>query len=97
LAWMLATDPHSEVRNGREAVRYGEKAASGSKWKDSTILDSLAAAYAESGQFDQAISAEQQAMLLLKDVSASRDYGLRLELYQARKPYRESEGRQGND
>jgi tetratricopeptide (TPR) repeat protein len=97
LAWMLATDPFSEVRNGPEAVRCGEQAASVSKWKDSAILDTLAAAYAESGQFDQAISAEQQALALIKVGSVSRDYASRLKLYQARKPYHESEGREGND
>jgi tetratricopeptide (TPR) repeat protein len=97
LAWLLATSPYDEVRNGREAVRYGEKAASGSKWKDSTILDTLAAAYAESGQFDQAISAEQQAMVLLKDGSVSLGFTLRLELYKARKPFHQTEEREGKD
>jgi len=91
LAWILATNPYSEVRNGLEAVRYAKQAASGSKWKAHIILDTLAAAYAECGQFDQAVSTEQQAMALVKDGPATPDYAARLKLYQAGMPYRQSE------
>jgi tetratricopeptide (TPR) repeat protein len=97
LAWMLATSPYSEVRNGPEAVQYAGQAASGSKWKDPEILDTLAAAYAESGNFDQAINVERQAIALLQEGPASRGFALRLELYNARKPYHQTEEREGKE
>ena len=97
LAWMLATSPYSEVRNGPEAVQYAGQAASGSKWKDPEILDTLAASYAENGEFDRAISVEQQAIALLKDGPVSRGFALRLELYKARKPCHQTEEREGKE
>ena len=54
LAWMLATSPYSEMRNGAEAVRYAGHAASLANRQDPELLDTLAAAYAENGDFDQA-------------------------------------------
>jgi tetratricopeptide (TPR) repeat protein len=97
LAWMLATSPYSEVRNGPEAVRYAGQAASGSEWKDPEILDSLAAAYAESGEFDRAISVERQAIALLQEGPICRGFAVRLELYKARKPYHQTEAHEGKD
>ena len=60
-------------------------------WKDAALLDTLAAAYAESGDFDAAVKWQKKAMdLLPKDAERDRkDYGSRLELYRAKKPYRE--------
>jgi eukaryotic-like serine/threonine-protein kinase len=97
LAWMLATSPYFEVRNGPEAVRYAVQAASRSNRQDAEILDTLAAAYAETGEFDQAISVERQAMALSKEVLASSGFALRLELYKARKPYHQDEEREGKE
>jgi len=97
LAWMLATSPNSEVRNGPEAVRYAELAASRSNRKDAGILDTLAAAHAESGNFDQAISVERDAIALLKEGPASRRFALRLELYKAGKPYHQAEDGEGKE
>ena len=97
LAWMLATSPYTEVRNGPEAVQYAGQAASGPNRKVPEILDTLAAAYAETGEFDQAISVERQAIALLKEGPASRGFALRLELYKARKPYHQTEEREGRE
>ena len=94
---MLATSPYAEVRNGPEAVQYAGQAAVRSNRKDPEILDTLAAAYAETGEFDQAISVERQAIALLKEAPASRGFALRLELYQATKPYHQTEEREGKD
>jgi serine/threonine protein kinase/Flp pilus assembly protein TadD len=97
LAWMLATSPYSEVRNGPEAVQYAGEAASRSNRKDLEILDTLAAACAESGEFDLAISVQQQAIALLKDRPVSPGFALRLELYKARQAYHQTEDREGKE
>jgi tetratricopeptide (TPR) repeat protein len=97
LARLLATSPYAEVRNGPEAVQYAVQAASRSNQKDAEILDTLAAAYAESGDFDRAVSVEQQAIALLKEGSVRRGFALRLELYKARKPFRQTEEREGKE
>lgn len=61
LAWVLATYPDDGLRDGREAVRLAARARQLSHGKDASILRTLAAAYAESGQFDQAVTTAEQA------------------------------------
>lgn len=57
------------------------------QWKDPGLLDTLAAAYAEFGQFDRAIEYQNKAISLVdKDDVAS--YRKRLGLYRSKKPYR---------
>ena len=58
LAWLLATHPDATVRNGAEAVEWASKsaaAAASAKQLEADFLDTLAAAYAEAGQYDKAI------------------------------------------
>jgi hypothetical protein len=49
----------------------------------------LAAAYAENGQFDQAVRTQKEAMVLITSETALKDYRSRLDLYEANEPYRE--------
>jgi tetratricopeptide (TPR) repeat protein len=57
---------------------------------DSNILDTLAAAYAEAGDFDQAIKWQQRAIELnASDADFVKGGKERLELYRQHKPYRE--------
>ena len=90
LAWFLATCPEERVRNGTEAVSSAKKACEMSHWTDSDYIDTLAAAYAEAGDFEQATKYEQQSLnspsLAPK---ARKEREERLHLYQQRKPYRE--------
>jgi len=64
LAWLLATSADASLRNGPEAVRLAERADSASSRSDShaTVLRILAAAYAETGRFDEAKETVQQAL-----------------------------------
>jgi len=58
LAWLLATHPNPRLRNGREAVKLAARAYSlleGQGKHSSSVLDTLAAAYAENGRFDKAL------------------------------------------
>jgi WD40 repeat protein/serine/threonine protein kinase len=88
-AWPLATSPDDQVRDGNKALKLATKAAAATARKDANILDTLAAAYAEVGQFTNAVRVEEEAMALLKNEDQKLDYGLRLKLYQASTPYRD--------
>jgi len=94
LAWALATYPDPGLRNGAEAVTLAKMAVSETKHQGQTAtqdllnnLDTLAAAYAETGAFSDAINAETEAISLLTDEAAKSDYRSRLTLYQSNTPY----------
>jgi len=90
-AWFQATCRDSSFRNGQQAVKDAKAACSIMEWKDETTIDTLAAAYAETGDFDSAVRYAQQA-LAVKDISPT-DYKIiqrHLALFQQRKPVRSS-------
>lgn len=62
LAWLLATHPDAAARHGPEAVRWAEQACRASGFADWGMLDTLAAAYAETGDFDRAIATVDKAL-----------------------------------
>ena len=62
LAWLRATYPEPRFRDGPEAVRLAEKACKLTDNKDDHFLDTLAAAYAEAGQFTQAVETAKRAL-----------------------------------
>jgi tetratricopeptide (TPR) repeat protein len=64
LAWMLATWPDASVRNGRKAVSLAEDACRFSGSSDPLVLRTLAAAYAETGNFSSAILAAKRGLAL---------------------------------
>jgi len=55
------------------------------------MLDTLAAAWAEAGQFAKAAGAEKEAIALVTDAKAKEENLSRLKLYEANTPYRERE------
>lgn len=61
-AWLRAACPSASCRKGRQAVADAKIACNWASWSESTYIDTLAAAYAESGDFDSAIRFEQQAI-----------------------------------
>ena len=77
------------MRDGQSAVSFAEKALAGGHRHDPNILDTLAAAYAEAGQFTNAVNTQKEAIALLKDEESKRDYASRLKLYEANLPYRD--------
>jgi tetratricopeptide (TPR) repeat protein len=91
LAWVLATCPKENVRDGKRAIRLATKACDLTDWKSSLELSTLAAAYAETGQFDEA---ERYQMKALEDPTYRGKTGdafrQRLQLYKQKKPYRQS-------
>ncbi|MGA2544755.1 MAG: tetratricopeptide repeat protein [Verrucomicrobiota bacterium] len=92
LAWILATDPHAEIRNGAEAVRFAAAACQLTRGQNPLMLGTLAAAYAENGKFDEAVTMAQQAHDLAVAQSkadiAARNLQL-LDIYRLHQPYRE--------
>jgi len=91
LAWILATAPDIKARNGQEAVKIANKACELSHWLKPMCLDTLAAAYAEMGDFDKAVQFQKQAMDLqgLKTDQQPEEQK-KLELYQQHKPFRDN-------
>jgi Flp pilus assembly protein TadD len=73
LAWVLATYPESSIRDGATAVELARQALELSGGKNATVLRTLAAAYAESGRFSEAIETAQRGMEL---ATAQSDFGL---------------------
>lgn len=76
LAWLYATCPHEAQRNANEALRLAAKACRINGWCEASTLDTLAAAFAESGAFEQAIRYEERAL-----AAVSEDDGDRQERY----------------
>lgn len=95
LAWLLATLPDDSLRNGKEALEYAEKANRLTGGKNTVILGTLAAAYAEMGRFDDAINVAQKAIQLATE-RGEKEYIEKnkklLDLYRQSKPYREPIG-----
>jgi WD40 repeat protein/serine/threonine protein kinase len=88
IAWVLATSEDPEDRDGATAVRLAEKAVARTDRQDPLILATLAAAYAETGQFARAVSAQREAITLCNEESMRRDMVSRLKLFESQTPYR---------
>jgi tetratricopeptide (TPR) repeat protein len=93
VAWVLATSPDAAIRDGVEALAFAVRALELSGGKDALVLDALAAAYAEKGQFaNAALTARRaQAQAAQQNQPAlAREIGLRLALYESGQPFRDS-------
>ena len=87
VAWLLSTCPLEEYRSAERGLEAAHRFAQLLGDEDPVVLDTLAAAYANSGDFRQAITYQQQAIVLAGQEVRSA-YNQRLELYRAGKPYR---------
>jgi tetratricopeptide (TPR) repeat protein len=92
LAWMLASHPDPQIRNGKEAVDLAERACRLTNNEMPIYLGTLAAAYAEAGRFSDAVATAEKARDLARKAGlgtvAQRNEQL-LELYRAGRPYHE--------
>lgn len=90
LAWLLATCPAAPLRDGPRAVALATRTNELSGWKNPYHLGTLAAAQAEAGHFDAAVTWQSSALERFPDDDPDLpDHRARLELYRARKPYHE--------
>lgn len=81
VAWYLATSPNNGIRDGKKAVEFANRALELTKGLDAGVLDTLAAAWAETADFDQAIALMTKAIA----ISADRDraaFEIHLKLFQ---------------
>ena len=92
LAWLLATHPNPAARNPKEAIQLAEKLSADSGYQNWMSLDTLAAAYAAAGRFDEAARMARRALPLAAGSSSNDVPSIeaRLKLYQARQPFLES-------
>jgi protein O-mannosyl-transferase len=92
LALLLAIAPLASDRNGAEALKLAQQANQLSGGQNPVILHTLAAAYAETGQFDNAIQTLQKAIALARTAGQPQtveQLNAELKLYQAGRPLRE--------
>ncbi len=87
-AWILATDADAKIRDGKKAVEYATRACEVTNWQDPDYFDTLAAAYAEAGQFENAVKWQTKAVAAVPEEQRD-DFQSRLDLYQSDKPFRE--------
>jgi tetratricopeptide (TPR) repeat protein len=89
-AWILATSQVERCRDGRQAVEEATRACELTGWKEAGHIDTLSVAYAEAGDFDQAIRWQRKA---LEDPSYEREERdnarEKLALYDKKQPFRE--------
>ena len=92
LAWLLATCPNERFRDGDRAIKSAIRACELTEWREPDYLDTLAAAYAESGQFEKAVEFQQKALDLWPQESTrkNKDEAMkRLRLFQSDQAYRQ--------
>jgi len=92
LGWFRATCPDEKFRDGAEAVKLTKEACELTGWQRSNYIDELAAAYAETGDFESAVDRQKEAIGLLPEdaIAAWRaDFDERLRLYQSGQPFRD--------
>jgi tetratricopeptide (TPR) repeat protein len=95
LARLLASCPNANLRDGAQALRHARKACELTEGPDASSLDALAAAWAETGQFQNAVQAQKEALEAPNFPPTQREWARqRLELYRQGKPYRD-DGREG--
>jgi tetratricopeptide (TPR) repeat protein len=92
LAWLLATASDASLRNGSRAIQFARQADQLSGGANALVLRTLAAAYAEAGQFGKAIESAQTGLQLARsqgDDSLATELQQQIALYELGLPYRE--------
>ena len=87
IAMKLAASTKAKDRNGEIAVEAATKACQLSGWGNPMVLDTLANAYAEYGDFEAAVKWQTKAIKFFRDKNELEDCKARLKLYQEKKPY----------
>jgi len=90
-AWVLATSPDDNVRDGKRSIELATKAAELSSYSVPHILSTLAAAYAESGDFENAKKWSQKAVELGENDETRDQLAKELASYEEGKPWREKQ------
>jgi tetratricopeptide (TPR) repeat protein len=93
-AWRMATHPYPDARNGAYAVFLATQACELTDWENAQFLDTLGAAQAETGSFEEAAKTAARAVHLAAHESADQAARMRAraELYNSGQPFRETVG-----
>ena len=94
LAWLLSTAPEAEFRDGPRAIELANKACELTEFKKAHIISTLAAGYAETGDFATAIDWIKKALPIARDENIEH-LSNELESYEAEQPWRERQGADG--
>ena len=90
LAWLLATSPEDKLRDGKRAIELATKACEVTEYKQAHILSTLAAGYAETGDFETAKKWSSKSIEIADD-EMKKQLAKELESYEQGKPWREAE------
>jgi tetratricopeptide (TPR) repeat protein len=92
MAWVLATWPEARIRDGAKAVELAERANQLTESRDPVIGATLAAAYAETGRFPDAIRTAEAALQLATDsgnVALAKEIRAHIARYRSGHPFRD--------
>lgn len=98
VAWTLATSRDEQIRDPAEAIRLAEAVVDEAQTRDPNEIDTLAAAYAAAGRFDDAVRTALQAASLAAErgqTELAETIRSRVEIYRSQRPYVESEASNG--
>ncbi len=87
-AWVLSTSPEEKLRDGKRAIEMAKQACDATGYKEAYILSTLAAAYAETGDFDDAIKWSTKAVEN-GEAKDKEELEKELDSYKNKKPWRE--------
>ena len=90
LAWFRATCPQAKFRDGKKALAEATRVCEANKYKNEEFLDTLAAAYAETGDFKAALNWATKAAEIDPE---NEDFAAHVKLYKAKKPLRDEVGK----
>jgi tetratricopeptide (TPR) repeat protein len=92
LAWLLATSPIDDLRDGAESLRLAQRVCIVTGEQDANFLDTLAAAWAEVGNFNEAVKVIERAVELAR-TAGNEELAIvlskRLRLYKSQQPFRD--------
>ena len=88
-AWLLATNGLDDsLRDGERALKLAHAVCRATNYQERDFLDSLAAAYAETGDFENALKWQEKAVEMVRG-DGKKSFVARLDSYKDKKPWRE--------
>ncbi len=98
MSWVLSTSPKDELRDGKKSLELALKASEATEYKEAHILSTLAAAYAETGDFEKAREWAAKAIEIAigEDNPQLDQLKEELESYKQEKPWREAQSTEEN-
>jgi tetratricopeptide (TPR) repeat protein len=99
LAWLLATSDDVSLEDANRAIKYAERACELTENKNPSMTDTLAAAYAAAGRFEEAVKTAVQAVEAAKSrgkEDLANEIQNRIKLYESGQRYRQKQSEDRN-